>query len=683
MIDKKIYKILILIFLFIFGILYNKLTLYENFAENILDNNTKIHNNDTVKQKKIDIIENYSNMIDNYDKIEDNFTKNMGNQRIKLSNPGKDSYVIQQTGKIDDDSVKNYYPIQISTIKPNTSYKVSSWVSYTDDWDGKYNIYNLVFDTDYGKTKVLSEKGTVIDRKKVQNLLWELREYSFNSPVDSTKNLKILLGYDANNKNGYRYFTDLELFRDYPLIPKLPIAEGIISFHSTHLDKSKNLNSSIWKDLTMEGNDIKFDSNIDNSDKQINISNNKGVGSNSISIMPKISDFTIFWSGEFETFTSGLLFHLKNLSYEILISIQNYSNESYLVVSVKDNFHVRTKNKKILWKNLSFQPGIITKYTQFCLISKDSKIELFVDGKNYYPNTFDYVEVLEPKLDLNYRAKRRDDTRTHNYIKKKYNNFFEHFVVNRDDDRFLINPQKQIKGFIETLIIYDKGLSVKEITELNKYVESTKYNIFDAPNINKTNIHGNHTSIITRNSIICPFNDSKKNSPCNSVECCGTDWSDLDNIPDKCKINVKDYCNNDNGDNTCNYLNKVEIEKHNKQTCSSSNKIFQSLKQKQLNIDKKILELTNSNSCENELTINNETKNNYNRSNSKTKEKKDMSNYVHKDLLPNMDNYLSKDDVEKNYITMNELKNIYIRKDQISDKYIRKDKIPCWGCKLD
>jgi len=37
--DKRIYKILVLIFLFILGILYNKLTLYENFTENIIDNN--------------------------------------------------------------------------------------------------------------------------------------------------------------------------------------------------------------------------------------------------------------------------------------------------------------------------------------------------------------------------------------------------------------------------------------------------------------------------------------------------------------------------------------------------------------------------------------------------------------------------------------------------------------------
>ena len=35
---KKIYEILILIFLCILGILYNKLTLYENFTENIIDN---------------------------------------------------------------------------------------------------------------------------------------------------------------------------------------------------------------------------------------------------------------------------------------------------------------------------------------------------------------------------------------------------------------------------------------------------------------------------------------------------------------------------------------------------------------------------------------------------------------------------------------------------------------------
>jgi len=402
MIDKRIYKILILIFLFIFGILYNKLTIYENFTENILDN---INNNFYDSgNRDTDIIENYTNLI-NYDNQLLVGVESVGNKLIKLSNPGKSSYVLQQTGKLDDPTIKNYYLSNIDTIKPNTSYKINSWVSYTNDWNGNYNIYNLVFDTDNGKNEILTDKGTVIDRKKVQDLTWELREYSFNSPANSTKNLKIYLGYHADNKNGYRYFADLELIRDYPLIPKLPIAEGIISFHSSHLDKSKNLNSVIWKDLTMEGNDIKFENNIYNNDKKIIISGNKGLGGNSMSIIPKITDFTIFWSGEFENFTNGLLFHLKNLSYEIQIVIQNFSNESYLDVHVK-NYKRENPKKRGWWKILSFQPGIISKYTQFCLVSKNSKINFFVDGYKYYPTSFNNTENLDDGLNSFYKNKR-------------------------------------------------------------------------------------------------------------------------------------------------------------------------------------------------------------------------------------------------------------------------------------
>ena len=160
---------------------------------------------------------------------------------------------------------------------------------------------------------------------------------------------------------------------------------------------------------------------------------------------------------------------------------------------------------------------------------------------------------------------------------------------------------------------------------------------------------------------------------------------------------IKDYCSK-TSDNTCNLIKKTQNEKHNKQSCSASSNIFNSLKRQNSNINAKLSKLTYSKSCpvasenidketnQNLFKNNNHENKNlfktYNRTSKKEEKKKPLiKNYSDSEkknikiINWNIDKKSSKNNTKIDSVIPGKC-NIDL------SKYIRKDQIPCWGCNL-
>lgn len=626
---NKIYYIFIVLFILFLFYSYHKMKCVENFSTNLINNGSFENGNHSSNNTGIKI----------------------GNNIIKLRNPGHSSYVLRQTAADSTNNHKIRYELR-KNIQSDTNYKIGCWVAYTNNWDGNYDLFTIIFYDDSGEI-ILPEtnKGTLIKNQKINDINWEYLEFSFNSPSNSNGILEIYLGYDPNNTKGYRYITNLELVKDYPLIPNLTITTNLIGFFSSNLNSElKNITSNIWKDLSQEGNDIKFGSPIEIIDNKINL-NDTGYGNKSNILIPDPNNFTIFWACEFNENNQGDFIKLlsNNSNNDLLI---RYNNEFGINNNIEIHSMGEIKTLKI---------GITQKYTQYCLVNSNN---------NYYL----YVDNIKFNLPL-----------------KNKNN------IKFSDDKLIINGQKTLQGKLETFIIYSYALKSKEVEQLSEYINGVRYKdkFISRPSISSTNSNIIFENHLIKNKINCPFNSKSDESPCNSKQCCNIDWSNVENIPNNCKIEVEDYCKK-NEDNTCNFIEKKRYENEESQKkCSSSHKIFSQLNLNQLNIEKKIAEI-NSNKCMQDYNISDKDiyNNNDNQNNNNDNQNnnyfdniniKDFTGRIFKILKKEKKNLKKRDNrnTDKNINTDNNIVNNEKKCEIDLDKYIRKDKIPCWGCKLD
>ena len=502
-----------------------------------------------------------------------------------------------------------------------------------------------------GSNLIMNRSGTLIKTKLLRNLLWEYRSLSFKTPTNleidneekQTGKLMIKLGENPENSEGFRYFTNIELIRDYPLIPSLPIAKNLIGFLTTHLTSSISERSQYWKDLSMEGNDMKFNKNIDSclSERKINLNNTHAIIKKKNKIITDVDNFSILWTGEFSEHNKGVLIRMEYPSFILEIVFENNYGADNLI-------HIRLNNEHSLY-NIQYEiytyvVGITQNYTQYCFIRTPKDFYLYIDGFEIRP-----TKKSNPKYN---QSSQYIDGLFKNVRKKKpimiqveeetnIDNIEEPFQVNEDEYKIEINPNKKVHGKIETFALYNKSLETPEIVELNHYIKTIKHdkNInFDRPDINKrdmNNILPTLTNTLTENDMyVCPFTST--NSPCNSDQCTKNDLNtNLPDMSNECKKVVQEYCS-------------VSQEAG----CSSSKKILDVLSEKE--------EIPKENNLEEE--------------NIPVEDVDDPNMPTNQSMptpaiteMPDLSNYIKIDDLP----------------DEINNRYIRKDKIPCWGCKLD
>uniref|UniRef100_A0A6C0IV99 Uncharacterized protein n=1 Tax=viral metagenome TaxID=1070528 RepID=A0A6C0IV99_9ZZZZ len=560
-------------------------------------------------------IENFSNLISNSDFKDgsfgsftsNNIGSNYGHTIIKLLNPGESSYVLQQ------DKNSDGYKIT-SSIMPNTTYKLSVWLAYSIDWDGAKNLFKITQSKKTDKNTDIIHGGDLVESKTVNNLVWMKKEYTFTTSSDSDNRIEITIGFQPKSTVGFRYFTNITLQKFYHLLDKLPIKSGLMMFLSGHHSESLKNETLVWKDISMNANDLHFEKSITKNDSNSLILDNLGKLSSSNTLIPDENNFVIIWTGIFDEYSEGSFLEFD----------ANNDYNKGLKIYYKNNIGVDNKIVIEIGKNkITYDIGIIQKYTQYALLKNETKLYLYIDGYNI-------VGDSQPILD---------------------------YAINFNSNPVIFNGDKTLKGNIDFLLVYTNQITKDNIIDIKSYIHNYKINdkVLETPNIckktintknidngienydddninnnnnnnnNNTNNNGNYNKIIeeeieseeeestivknsnqnlTQNIKYCPFDISKRNNPCFSSECNNNDFLNCDDS--KCNKVVNSYCK-ENKDPYCEVINNK---------CNSSQEVLNSL------------EKQNNSSINTNKIINSTT----------------------------------------NQINMKD--------------YIKKDKIPCWGCNL-
>lgn len=555
-------------------------------------------------------LEKFTNLIDNgsFEKgkySKNNVGSNIGNNIIKKINPGKTSYVLRQSANINGKIKKTRYQMSLDII-PGAEYIISSWVLYADNWDGNNNIFNLTLHRNCGDSELIINEGLKTKEEIINKEMWIKKEFIFTVPNNSNGKIDIYIGYDPQNNKGYRYITDINLQRHYPLIKDLPIQDNLILYVSGDKKQSFENNNTIWNDLSMNGRDIKFNDRVSLNNKQLEIRKLKGTGSESNLIVPNQNKFAFVWSCSMKSFTEGTFLEIFA------------NNKSNIGIKIYFKNKVGINNIMVLSigsKEYIFKIGLSQKKNTYILTKNSKEVKLYIDGYEFIPDKT--IGTIMSDLEIS-------------------------------NKNIEINPNKKLDFDIDYLLIYSDYLQKDKILLLNSYIETNrvlKTNQFCRPDLNNRNCscsinNPKDSSIINHENIInnsikadikitdtisqkkCPFSVKCNESPCTTLECQGSDWSNFE-VSDKCKQVINNYCKK-NKDNICNQLR--EKKKKNDleyKSCSSSKEIISNLKNK-----------LNSNG-NNEVMY---------------KNSKELNNQSKK--CPDM------------------------------TKYIRKDKIPCWGCKI-
>ena len=272
-------------------------------------------------------IEGYDNLINNGNFEGGNLSNQAsgstsGNNIIKMDNPGKSSFVLEQTAI---ESGKTRYQLSID-IKKGTNYKLSSWVCYSSDWDGNFNLFSLVIHKNNGSNVTLVENGTQTETKLLGKKIWRKMVFKFQTPVDTNGKIDVFIGYNPENSLGKRYVTDIELVQDYPLLEDIPVNKGLILFLSAHHNNSLSLNSNIWKDISQSGNDFELENEIISNNSWISLEQNKIVGPPSNLLIPDENKFTLIFSTKMNSYNAGEFLNINaNNAYNkgVLVYFKN------------------------------------------------------------------------------------------------------------------------------------------------------------------------------------------------------------------------------------------------------------------------------------------------------------------------------------------------------------------------
>ena len=145
----------------------------------------------------------------------------------------------------DGDDSNMYYKFS-TNVKSDTNYKISSWVSTIDNWDGQDQLFNVKMYDKGNKIHALSSNGTVKKTANVAGLNWNYIEYNFTIPKSFKNIIDIFLGYNPKNTKGKRYISDLTIKELVTNLIDFPNISNLILYLDASVPKSYT-NDSAYK----------------------------------------------------------------------------------------------------------------------------------------------------------------------------------------------------------------------------------------------------------------------------------------------------------------------------------------------------------------------------------------------------------------------------------------------------
>ena len=337
-------------------------------------------------------VEGFKNLIDNGnfskgEKIVNTESMNDNNEIVVYPNPGDSSYVLKQSAKLTTTNISEViYKINLK-VEPDKTYLISCWVSYSNNWNGKDDIFYMKLWKTGDNPEIKVSSGNILETKMIDNKIWEFRNYLLLIPEDSSGEIDLYIGYNPGNSNGFRYITNIIFELYYPLLKNFSITNGLQCFLSAFDNNSydNSNHSKLWKDLSNNGNDFKWDNTpIWNIYSGFNTKTNKLVGNSLSSTTMNIEnnnnmEFTILYYCQNKINIIGDVFtiYTENNQNNLTLNIDTFTNTIILYQGTKvvGSYTMGFLTMDILY-TFTYNKGVIKLYINNIELTKNKPINI-------------------------------------------------------------------------------------------------------------------------------------------------------------------------------------------------------------------------------------------------------------------------------------------------------------------
>tara|TARA_R110002074_G_scaffold117020_1_gene248728 strand:+ start:257 stop:2047 length:1791 start_codon:yes stop_codon:yes gene_type:complete len=387
------------------------------------------------------------------------------NEFQKMKTPVGNKALVQYSDNNDD----TYYKFS-KNINPGHNYKISSWESTTNDWNGKDKLLNIKMYDKSNKIHALSSNGTIKKTMEVAGINWNYIEYNFIIP-DGFKNIiDIFLGYKPQNTKGKRYVADLKLKEFITDVVDFPNINKLVLYLDASLPKSYTNESAYkkyWINVVNDKTKFRFEKEPKwNNRGYFNMVNRKIIGPSPKQLKLNNNEFSIILVtsslGEIDTTNPVALKIFGNQNVAFAISIPN--SQGNIIIDVADKKYMIKQS--ILAENKNI----------FTITYKSNTLKLYLDEA--------LVETINniPNIHFN-------------------------------NDNIEINPYYKWNANLYSILFYNKELTKQEVRFLTSHFKKT---IIDNESSNftpSTETFKNDQEDLSFNQFLSTFNSQKIKCP--------------------------------------------------------------------------------------------------------------------------------------------------------------------------
>lgn len=404
------------------------------------------------------------------------------NEIIQFSNPGSTSYVLRQSAQPRNVSGKIIYEnafvhIQIPNLLPEHNYYIDAWVHTTVDWDGRDYLFNVLMrhrkDDIFADDTYRSGDGYVLSVRAVDGRVWYNQRFEFTTPNNFDGTCDIYIGYAPENKRGFRYITGLRMrhFLEYARNLSVTHKLSLMLLGSNPASYNNTSGSLSWKDISGAGNDFRWTTS-----PSWNGSSTSNQGSFTLRGVTCIgpSGFSLIYP------------RANTVSNPKMM--QSIQNKFTLVLDSKAEASTSTEESPVSGQPTSIQLQGGTYYHPD--IPKEDSPIIFIPGNQttafalFMPDNNNYIRmVIADKL---YTTSSTVDTRQDNTYFFIYDGYKVTLYVNNvktyttictdqvyfNHSNIEINPLKQVRGTLRTVMIYNRPITQHEIDTVTTYIQA-------------------------------------------------------------------------------------------------------------------------------------------------------------------------------------------------------------------
>jgi hypothetical protein len=435
-----IVSVILLILFSIYYIFFNK------NEEKIISNIEKYTNIIDIKDTEfpINMIENGS--FENGTNIKNYINQDGYNKIIKMKNPSKSGYVLEQKKSND----LTYYEL-ISKSIPNSKYVLLLWISFSNANINSIDLLSLIrirLRTNNQTNNIPKLNYNIVQKVEINNKSWYLLQYNFTTNEDTYDNMNIYINYIEKLQDDAIYFAGISMYRILQDAQNFIYNNGLVCYLDAYQYESNILT---WHDLSGTGNDF-FWSGIPITDYTkgfINTSNLdlKGPSSN---VLLNNDEFTIILVLNEE---------IENKSQENSI-VPDFRYLLSIPGNNKNSFEISINKENKLVLNLENDKNIVSQKD----ITLFNKSVITITYKNGYINIYqDGVNILSTQV----------------------NNFYF------NNNKVILNKNKDLNVNIYGLLVYNRVIKANEMAGIRDYFITNSNKNYNNPDINNIQMDNN------------------------------------------------------------------------------------------------------------------------------------------------------------------------------------------------